>query len=231
MLKAVVSGDIIASTSLSTEGKQYLIKSFENLFDTLHNLYQTDLQLVKGDFIQCYIPNSADALTITLLIKTYIKSIAREIETVEVNNPRIKYFYQHGIRLAIGIGNLEVVDKRNMVYEGDAVYFSGRLLNNLETHGKEKIVIKNTLFIKSGYDEFNNEMEPLLDLIDVIVSQSTAKQCEVLYYKLQGYAEKEIATILNKKQSTINQHSTSVGWNAIEKAVARYQQVIQKMNK
>jgi len=53
----------------------------------------------------------------------------------------------------------------------------------------------------------------------VLLSKCSAKQSEVLYYKLLNYTEKEISERLKKSQSTISQHSTAAGWIAIEKAL------------
>ena len=69
-------------------------------------------------------------------------------------------------------------------------------------------------------------MQPLLSLIDFIISKNTRKQCEVLYLKLMGYSEEFIVKKLNKRQSTVNEQSTTAGWNSVEKAVLRFEEVI-----
>jgi hypothetical protein len=59
-----------------------------------------------------------------------------------------------------------------------------------------------------------------------MISKNTEKQCEVLYLKLMGNNEESIVKKLNKRQSTVNEQSTIAGWNAIEKAVHRFENVI-----
>jgi hypothetical protein len=88
------------------------------------------------------------------------------------------------------------------------------------------VTIKNTLFIKSNNDKLDGEIQPLLSLIDIMISKNTEKQCEVLYLKLMGYNEESIVKKLKKRQSTVNEQSTIAGWNAIEKAVQRFENVI-----
>jgi hypothetical protein len=61
------------------------------------------------------------------------------------------------------------------------------------------------------------------------MSKATSKQCEILYYKLLGLNEDAIADILKIRQSAVNQHSTNVGWNAIERAVKYYNFTIKEM--
>jgi DNA-binding NarL/FixJ family response regulator len=70
-------------------------------------------------------------------------------------------------------------------------------------------------------------MSPVIDLIDVLLNKATGKQCQVVYFKLLGMSEKEISKKLGVAQSVVNQHSTSVGWNAIEKAVIYFENLIQ----
>jgi len=41
-----------------------------------------------------------------------------------------------------------------------------------------------------------------------------------------GNNEESIVKKLNKRQSTVNEQSTIAGWNAIEKAVHRFENVI-----
>jgi len=62
--------------------------------------------------------------------------------------------------------------------------------------------------------------------LDVLFSKATARQCEVLYLKLMNYSENQIAEKLKIAQSVVNQHSTSVGWNAIERAVIYFNDII-----
>ena len=65
----------------------------------------------------------------------------------------------------------------------------------------------------------------LVDLLDVLLTNATARQCEVLYYKLLGFSESDIAQKLDVNQATVNQHSTAVGWNAIEHTLKYYEQL------
>ncbi len=96
------------------------------------------------------------------------------------------------------------------------------------TYNKERIVIKNTLFFASKNEDLNKNFQPLLALLDVLLSKATSRQCEVLYLKLMNNQEDEIAKKLGIGQSAVNQHSTSVGWNAIEDAVNYFKMIISK---
>jgi len=228
---AIISGDIVASTSLSIQGKKRIDEGFRKLLNELKGKFDVFGRIIKGDYIECYVPENTQSLRVALSIKSFIKSLNIDINDDGFTNPgRSKLYKTYGIRLAIGLGDLLRLDIDNGIIDGEAIYYSGRIINELKTSNKQKVSIKNTLFIKSNDSDFDSQINALLALIDVILSKGTAKQCQILYYKLLGYEEKEIGKMLNIRQSTINQHSTGVGWLAIEKAVLLFENIMTKKN-
>ncbi len=229
MISAIISGDIIAYTSLNKKDRDLFDNKILTLKEVLEKEYSAFVRLIKGDYIECYIPETEKVLRATLIIKSFIKSIAKEItKNYEINDERVSLFKKYGIRLAIGIGELSRLYIDKGIIDGDAIYFSGRLLNKQTTSDKNKASIKNTLFLQTYSPDLTNEFIPLLNLIDEIINRNTGKQSEIIYYKLLGFDEKTIAKKIRRYQSTVNQHSTSAGWNAIEKAVLRFEKVIKE---
>ncbi len=222
MNKAVISGDIIAYTSLSNAGKATLEKALKNLLEELKSHFDVYGRLIKGDYLECVVPEPQNALRVALAIKSCVKSISVK----EPDNNRFRFFRIHGIRLAIGYGSLSRYDTEKGIIDGEAIYLSGRAINEERTHNKKRVVIKNTLFFTSANERYNAQLEPLLALLDVLMSKATARQSEVLYLKLMGLNEEEIAAALKISQPVVNQHSTSVGWNAIEKAVFYFSELL-----
>lgn len=229
MKSAIISGDIISYTTLNESEKLKLEKELNSFLLLLKKEYNVFGRIIKGDYMEFYIPETEKALRIALIIKSFIKYIAFGIKTKNnTQNDRIKTFQTYGIRLAIGIGDLERLDLKKGIIDGEAIYMSGRLISSLKTYDKERAIVKNTLFIKTYSNNLNNEMDALITLLDKVISDATAKQSEVIFYKLRNFSEKEIAKILDISQSAVNQHSTSAGWNAIEKAVLRFEHIIKE---
>jgi len=225
MDRAVISGDIIAYTSLSDADKPKIENSIGQLFQELESRFDVFSRMIKGDYLECYIPDPANALRVALLIKSRIKACALELD--ESKDKRLSAFKTHGIRLAIGIGEITRFDRDKGIIDGEAIYFSGRTISDISaTFDKERIVIKNTLFIKTNDERLTSELEPLLALLDILISKSTAKQSNVLYLKLLGNSEDAIAKKMDLFQSTVNEHSTSLGWNAIEKVVLYFEKLM-----
>ena len=222
MKKAIISADIIAYTALSDKNKQFLEKKISELFQIISSKYAVYCRLVKGDTIECVIDKPEDAFEIALLIKTFIKSLPIK----ETNNKRFKYFKTFGIRIAIAIGELSRYDKKRGIIDGEAIYMAGRKINEENTHQKKRIVIKNTLFFVSKNESLNRQFQTIFSLVEFILNKATAKQCEVIFYKTLGYKETEIAKIINVSQPVINQHSVSVGWNALEQTIRYFRETV-----
>ena len=227
--KIVLSGDIIASTSLTDEAKIILENELKTLITMLENNFSIYGRIIKGDYLEMVVEYPEQALTIALIIKSYIKAI---VLTTEIDSSRSKYFKNHGIRLAMGYGTLNRYDKVSEVIDGEAIYFSGRKISEERTtYNKERIVIKNTLFFNSDDEKLNENINCILGLLDVLVSNATAKQCKILYLRLLKNSEKEIANQLNIKQPTVNKQLSSIGWNAIEKSVSYFNSLFKEMQK
>lgn len=228
MISSVLSGDIIAYTSLSEKEKGILEHELDNLFTKLQDKYNTYSRIVKGDMIECYIEKPEDSLRLALVYKSRIKSLSIPNKT---KNTRINAFNTYGVRIAIGIGQIDRIDRRKGIIDGEAIYLSGRTLTELgSTSDKARITVKNTLFLRSSFERLNEEFDPLISLIDVLINNATSKQCEILYYKLLGESEENISNRLDLAQSTINEHSTKFGWNAIDKAINRFEKVLKGIN-
>jgi len=226
MKYSVISGDIISSTSLTGEDRKLVEEKLKNLLKDLKKEFSVYGRIIKGDYIECVVPNASEGLQVALAIKSFVKAIPIEVKTYKTSDSRVKQFKIHGIRLAIGYGELSRYSPKNGIIDGDAIYLSGREISGETTYNKERIVIKNTLFFASKDESLNKNLQPLLALLDVLISKATSRQCEVLYLKLMNNQEDDIAKRLGIGQSAVNQHSTSVGWNAIEEAVNYYKMIV-----
>ena len=224
MNKATISSDIVSSTSLSVEQRLFLERELMKLLRILKQNFGYRKffgRLIKGDYIECVLDNPKVALRVALIIKSYVKSL--KIQTNKKTDKRIQNFKEYGIRIAVGIGELSILDKRKGIIDGEAIYLSGRAINEMTSSDKK---IRDTLVFRSNQENWNDAFTPLFSLLDVLLADSTRAQSEIIFYKLLNKSEKEISEILKRSQSTINQHSTSVGWFAIERAVKYFENLI-----
>lgn len=223
-MNATISGDIVASTALSEIELQQLRDDILNLFKTLNDRYNKVTvgfwgRMIKGDYIECYLEDPKHSLRVTLLIKSAIKKMILEKDSSKTLRKKRDLFKKYGVRLAIGLGEMRTVDLKREVLDGEAIYLSGRKIDDQKSSNKEKVQIKNTLFFESNATNSYEQCIIILELLDYLLNNATSKQCHVLYLKLLGQSEMQISELLSIHQAAVNQHSTAVGWNVIEHAL------------
>jgi len=223
--QVVISADIIASTSLSNEDRSLLVVRLEELLGVLEADHLRYGRLIKGDYIECVLNDAKQGLRVMLLIKTFLRAFA--LRSSYEDKTRIRRFEQHGGRVGLGFGELSRLVPEKGIIDGEAIYYSGRLLNDQTTHDKERVSIKQTLFFNSKHDLLNQQMNAMLSLIGVVVDKATSKQNEVAFFKLKGLTEAEISKKLGKTQPVINRQSTSLGWHALDEVLMYFETVIQ----
>ena len=224
---ATISADVISYTLLSDQEKRKLETDIRKLLDELSLKYESQKfygRLVQGDYIECALKSPKYSLRIALILKTFVKAI--EFNLTEEDKIRLKYFSEYGIRLAVAVAPLSEFDSQKGIIDGDAIYMSGRAIKNFSTSDKRKIVIKNSMFFCSNNQKIQEQIDTIFSLLDTIISKYSAKQSEVVYFKLLNMNEAEISEKLNKSQSTISQHSTAAGWISIEKAINYFEKTI-----
>ena len=175
-------------------------------------------RLFKGDSVEIFLSNPKEALRVALLLKSLVKKTS----VAKTKNDKQELFKRFGIRLAIGIGEMRMADKEHDILDGEAIYYSGRLL---EKSTEEKQTIKRSMFFACKDPLLTEQMDVILGLLDALLKEATPRQSEILYYKLFGKNEEEIAEILKIKQSAVNQRSNSAGWKAIESAVNYFEKL------
>jgi hypothetical protein len=221
MVRATISADIISSTSLSVEELTLLQSEIHSFLDELSEKSQENDwgRLFKGDSVEIFLHDPHEALRVALLLKTLVK---KTFAWGKENNARRELFRKYGIRLAIGIGEMRIADQKQDILDGEAIYNSGRLL---EKASKEKLSIKRSMFFACPNPLLTEYVDVMVGLLDTLLRNATSRQNEILYYRLLGKNEKEIAGMLDIKQSAVNQRSNSAGWKAVESALNYYEKL------
>ena len=220
MINATISADIVSSTSLSVFDLTHLQTVIRRFLDELSMKSQDEDwgRLFKGDSVEIFLKDPHKALRTALLLKALVKKTFVDNDMAAKQSP----FKRFGVRMAIGIGEMRMADKARDVLDGDAIYYSGRMLEKADREG---LSVKRSMFFASNDPLFTEQMDVMLGLLDVLFKDATARQCEILYYKLMGLNEEEIAAKLSIKQSAVNQHSNAVGWKAIESSVNYFEKL------
>ncbi len=209
---ATVSADIVQSTSLDIKEMLFLRSKVQELLDKLQVCFPGFWgRLVRGDSIECVTDKPQDAFRITLILKCYIKSLNIR------KNKAPKELKRFGIRAVIGLGSMRMVDREHDFMDGEAIYLSGRALD------QKAMLMKGTLHVETSDFFQQKALNAIAALVDALLNHATARQCEVLFHRLFGEREQGIAQQLSITQSAVNQHLASVGWIPIEKALDYYE--------
>lgn len=209
MRYATISADIVDSTKLNANDtirmKHYLMDFLERMMKVSEGSWG---RVVKGDAFECVLLHPHDALRVALMLKCYVKSFVPEAKNLE--------FSKYGIRIAIAIDELRTVNQSLGIIDGEAIYRSGRAIEKRHSN------VKGTMML--CYDGAETEaLQAIVALCDTVINKATSKQCEVLFEKLYGIAEVDLAKKTGKSIPTINKHSQKAGWSAIECAVKYFE--------
>lgn len=212
---ATISADIVRSTSLSTEDLVELRKSLWRLLDELEKVYTGFWsRIVRGDSIECFVPKYRDALRIAILMKLFVK--------MQVNGMNCDEELQRfGIRFSIGVGDIKYADKNNDIIDGPAIYMSGRNLDEISRKGNMFTAFQ----IIDAPESLSNLMDSYVALLSNLVDTYSAKQAEVIFYKLLGYKEVEISEKLGIYQSSVNTRSTNAQWGLLNMAIKDFEEL------
>lgn len=209
---ATISADIVRSTSLNTESLIALRNGIRGLFDILEGDYPGLWgRVVRGDSIECFVPECEKALRIAILIKLYVKMHVAQTDGEES-------LQRYGIRFSIGVGEIEYESKKEDIINGPAIYISGRNLDSIT------LMDDLTSFeIAGAPDSLNAIMDSYVAMAGSIVDSYSAKQSAVIYYKLRGFKEMEISRILGVTQSSVNIRSTNAKWGLLSLAIEDFE--------
>lgn len=210
---ATISADIVRSTSMNTEDLIVLRNRLRDLFQDFEEDYPGFwARIVRGDSIECVIPNYNDALRIAILIKLYVKMRVSGFDCSEM-------LQRYGIRFSIGVADIKYADKKEDIINGPAIYLSGRNLDEISR--RENVM---TAFeIGQAPKPLSNLLDSYVAMVSGIVDSYSAKQAEVVFLKLLGFKEIEISERVGISQSSVNTRAANAQWGLLHTAIKDFE--------
>ena len=206
---SVLTGDIIDSSSYSTNMLDTTLNTINNEFDQLKDQYSATFKLFKGDSFQGVVAQPENALKVSLFLKTVINKIPNANKGSNMLD----------VRMAIGVGNIALKRASILESNGEAFQYSGRTLDNMKGDYPR-------LLLKTSDENINNEFNVHFSFLDSVTSKWSRESAEVVYYLLRNYKEREIAAQLGITQSAVNQRKKAANWDSISMLLKRYESVI-----
>ena len=200
MKYSVVTGDIANSTSIAADKRAELIERVSALIK-LWVPKPEYAEIFRGDSFQLLFDDVAGALKRSIQIRCWLKS------------------YQDGTgkdsldaRLSIGVGEVAYFGKSVLDSDGEAFHLSGRAFDEMKA-------TQNYFQVSTNDPELNEQLNIVLNLANIIISQWTKNQAEVIFLLLEGKTQQEMADELKIAQSAVNNRIKLSRWKEIDKTM------------
>ncbi len=201
-MQAIITGDIINSTSLNTLQRQQLEQLLWKLLPGLA-ISRNDFNIQRGDNFQLRV-EPVDALAAAIKLRCHLKKQFRD------RKPPLD------ARLAIGLGEISLQGRTLSSSDGTAFRYSGRQLERLK---QEKI----NLAVTSKDPILNAAWEALAILMDEHISSWNHLQAEAVLGRLQAYTFEEIGKQLGINPSAVYKRIESAHWKSVASGLDFYQ--------
>lgn len=196
---AVLKGDIVGSTKLSTQGLSSVLNQLRKGVETFSEQYRGAvygmMDVFSGDSWQLLMPDWRRSPRAALYLRAVVKSEAEiKIDT----------------RIAIGWGMVDADSlKQNRITEstGEAFTRSGHTLEKMAKHARLAF---------DGGEAGLPLVRASLALADELAGRWTPKQAQAVALALLGQKQDAIASASGKKQPTVYKALRSAGWRGIE---------------
>lgn len=210
---ATISADIVRSTSMETADLLKLRRGLQGFIDDLEkDVPGFWARIVRGDSLECVVPDYRDSLRIAVLVKLFVKMRVAEFDCSQM-------LQRHGIRFSIAAGELKYADKDEDIIDGPAIYLSGRNLDEISRNE-----VRMSVFDVDGEPRpLSHLMDSYVALVCDMVDSYSAKQATVVYYKLLGFKEVEIGERLGIYQSSVNVRATNAQWGLLNRAIMDFE--------
>lgn len=207
---AVLTGDVVNSSSLSSDRRYYLYEAMQNLSTAVKQKYpreiSSDLAKYRGDGWQLLVSPPRDAFEISLFMRTFIRF----------------HFEQEKLdtRIAIAIGNIDFAPDDN-ISEGYGIAFteSGKLLDSLKEYRMAVTLTQNSNHLLCNF------ANTLIRASDALISAWTPAQCQAVHLALFGLTQREIGKRWKAgaiAQASVANHLKSANWELIKEISSLY---------
>lgn len=204
---AVLTGDIVRSTSIPDEEYEDLLYTLHNQLSYICNQHKhNEHQVMRGDSFQIIIHDPHNASLYALLLRTSLKERSSDFDC----------------RISIGIGDNDVIRHTVGNSTGEAFTHSGRALDLMKNE---------TLIISSSDNSFNEHFHLLTKYVDNQVSEMTERQCAIAYLKLKDRKLKQIdiAKLLNTKRESISRSIKAAKLDLLEEYVLLFHKKVDEL--
>lgn len=211
-IKGVITGDIIESSAIQIEYRDFLLESIRNIADELSVIAPIKIEFFRGDSFQTVIDSPENAMKIAVLLRAGLKG----------HTPKgCKKPWD--ARLSLGVGSISYYADNTVLSDGEAFRYSGRELDEI---GKRNLVVK------TRWEDVNEELQISTAFADEIISSWSISQSQAVYQALlYNISQKEIAHKFQTSVQNISKLLRAAKLNLVQTFIDRYHYLISNLIK
>jgi hypothetical protein len=208
MKYGVITGDVSNFTSIPVDKKEALITKTGQLIKSWVSRPEY-AEIFRGDSFQLLFDNVSETLKRSIQIRCWFKQNMNE------QNDSLD------ARISIGFGAVDYFGKSVLDADGEAFHLSGRAFDDMKnTHDYFQVLTND--------NKLNEQLKVILNLANIIISQWTKTQAEVIFLLLEGKTQQEMADELKIAQSAVNNRIKLARWKEIDKTMRYIASLIQE---
>ena len=201
-IKGVITGDIINSSAIQIEYRDFLLKSIQKIAEELNVIEPLKIEFFRGDSFQMVINNPENAMQIAILLRAGLKSHTPK----GCEKP-------WDARLSLGVGTISYHADNVVLSDGEAFQYSGR-----------------ELIVKTRWSDVNDELLVSTAFADDVISSWSVSQSQAAYHALLcNTAQKDIAKKLHKSAQNISKLLSAAKVNLVQMYLDRYHNLISNL--
>jgi len=206
-MNGVVTGDITNFTSIRVDEKEDLINQTSRLIKSWVSRAEY-AEIFRGDSFQLLFDDVSTTLYKSIQIRCWLKQ-----HTEDQRTPL-------DARISIGFGKVDYFGTSVLDADGEAFHLSGRAFDEMKsTHQYFQVSTPNP--------SLNEQLKVILSLANIMISQWTKNQAEVIFLLLNGKTQQEMADVLKIAQSAVNNRIKLARWKEIDKTIRYIASLIQ----
>lgn len=209
MKKGVLTGDVSNFTSLEVDKREDLIKKTSVLIKSWVSKPEY-AEIFRGDSFQLLFDTVEETLTRSIQLRCWFKQHTDEQQKSPLD-----------ARISMGFGEVAYLRTSVLDADGEAFHLSGRAFDEMKsTHNFFQVLTDDSLL--------NEQLKVILNLANIIISQWTKNQAEVIFLLLEGYTQQQMADELKIAQSAVNNRLKLARWKEIDKTIRYIASLIQE---
>lgn len=198
-MTAVITGDIINSSKIKGDVLASLMNKVEAFLESRKNAYpDMEFETFRGDSFQIMLPQAERCIELSALMRAFIISLSPGTGLWDV-------------RISVGLGTLDSIDRRVTLSSGTAFVNSGR--------GLDKMKKRERLVFKSPSKNLDADLNLSASMITIIISSWTLKRAKICLHAMLGHSRDSICGKFNISNTTLSSVLSASNYTEFRKAL------------